>query len=112
MTKYKVLPFVLLFYVSFVGSAQEKATIAVLPFQSIEVSASVAMIITTLFETNLVNTNAYFVLSQSDRAQILAAQEASISDCSDEACAIEIGKLLSADQFIMATLAALGTRNT
>ena len=32
--------------------AQDLPMIAVLPFQSIEVSASVAQIITTLFETN------------------------------------------------------------
>ena len=110
MTKYKVLGLVLLLCVSFLGFTQEQATITVLPFQSIEVSASVSMIITTLFETNLVNTNAYIVLSQNERDQILAAQEASISDCSDEACAIEIGKLLSAELIIMGTVAALGTK--
>ena len=84
--------------------------IAVLPFQAIEVAASTAQIIATLFETNLVNTDAYTVLSQNERQQILAAQEESLSDCSDEACAVEIGKLLSAEQVIMGTVAALGKK--
>ena len=87
-----------------------KPLIAVLPFQAIEVAASTAQIIATLFETNLVNTNAYTVLSQNERQQILSAQEASVSDCTDEACAVEIGKLLASEQIIMGTVAALGKK--
>ena len=107
----KIVPIILfsLFCTLFPLHAQEEARITVLPFQSIEVSASVAMIISTLFETNLVNTHAYSVLSQNERDQVLAAQEASISDCTDEACAVEIGKLLAAEQIIMGTVAALGS---
>ena len=99
-----------LFCTFFSLHAQDKARITVLPFQPIEVSASIAMIISTLFETNLVNTLAYSVLSQNERDQVLAAQEVSISDCTDEACAVDIGKLLAAEHIIMGTVAALGTK--
>ena len=101
---------IFLFCTLFSLHAQDEARITVLPFQPIEVSASIAMIISTLFETNLVNTHAYSVLSQNERDQVLAAQEASISDCTDEACAVEIGKLLAAEQIIMGTVAALGSK--
>lgn len=90
--------------------AQERPLITVLPFSSIEVSDSISMIIGQLFETNLVNTGAYSVLSQNERDQILSAQTESLSGCSDEACAIEIGRLLSAENLIMGTVAALGTK--
>ena len=100
---------ILLFGAATFASA-DKPLIAVLPFSSIEVSASVSLIITTLFEINLVNTQAYIVLSQNERDQILAAQETAISDCTDEACALEIGKLLAAEQIIMGTVAALGKK--
>lgn len=102
---------VLLFVSAHLLPAQaEKPLIAVLPFQAIEVSASTAQIIATLFETNLVNTDAYTVLSQNERQQILDAQEEAVSDCTDEACAVEIGKLLAAEQIIMGTVAALGKK--
>ncbi len=89
---------------------QNEPLIAVLPFQSIEVAASVAQIITTLFETSLVNTKAYVVLSQTERRQILEAQEVALADCTDESCAVEIGRLLSAEQIIIGTVAALGKK--
>ena len=100
----------LLVSASLLSAQAARPLIAVLPFQAIEVAASTAQIIATLFETNLVNTDAYTVLSQNERQQILAAQEESLSDCSDEACAVEIGKLLSAEQVIMGTVAALGKK--
>lgn len=92
------------------AQAQEKPLITVLPFSAVEVSQSVSLIISQLFETNLVNTGAFEVLSQNERDQILAAQSDSLQGCTDEACAIEIGRLLSAEQLIMGTVAALGTK--
>ena len=89
--KYGLLVLLFLFSSVLTAGAEDQPMITVLPFQSIEVSASISMIITTLFETNLVNTHAYTVLSQNERQQIMAAQETAISDCTDEACAIEIG---------------------
>jgi len=84
--------------------------ITVLPFESLEVSAAVARSVSGLVETNLVNSGAYTVLSQNERARILEAQEASLADCAEEGCAIRIGKLLSAEQIVIGTVAALGSR--
>ena len=112
--KKKVNPILLVFLVLTVvllpAQTPEKPLITVLPFSAVEVSPSVSLIISQLFETNLVNTGAFEVLSQNERDQILAAQSDSLQGCSDEACAIEIGRLLSAEQLIMGTVAALGTK--
>ena len=112
--KKKVNPILLVFLfltaVLLPAQTQEKPLITVLPFSAVEVSPSVSLIISQLFETNLVNTGAFEVLSQNERDQILAAQSDSLQGCSDEACAIEIGRLLSAEQLIMGTVAALGTK--
>jgi TolB-like protein len=89
---------------------EEKPRIAVLPFQAVEVPQSVSMVISALFETNLVNTKAYTVLSHSDRDRILEAQADSFEDYADEDYAIQIGKLLSTEQIIIGTVAALGSK--
>ncbi len=102
--------FLFLGFVILTGFAQEKPMITVLPFQAIEVPEHVSKIITQLFETNIVNTGAYEVLSQNERDQILAAQAESISGCTDESCALEIGRLLAAEQIILGTVATLGTK--
>jgi len=112
--KKKAVRIILLFLILTPGflaaQEKEKPLITVLPFSAVEVSRSVSLIISQLFETNLVNTGAFEVLSQNERDQILAAQSDSLQGCSDEACAIEIGRLLSAEQLIMGTVAALGTK--
>jgi TolB-like protein len=105
--------FVSLFLVvaAFHARAQEdKPRIAILPFQAVEVPQSVSVVISTLFETYLVNTKAYTVLSQGDRDRILEVQAGSIEDYADEDQAIQIGKLLSAEQIIIGTVAALGSK--
>ena len=93
-----------------VHADKEKPTITVLPFQSVEVPESVSVVISTLFETNLVNTGAYTVLSQGERDRILKAQEAFTADFADEVQAIRIGELLSAKQIILGTVAILGSK--
>jgi hypothetical protein len=50
------------------------------------------------------------VVEQSERDQILEAQAASLSDCTDESCAVEIGKLLTADSIIIGTASKVGTK--
>jgi len=82
--------------------------IAVIPFSPINVSESDAEAITGLFETALVNTGAYRVIEQSQMHEILKVQEFSMSDCTSEECAVEIGQLLSAEQIILGTLASVG----
>ena len=100
----------LVFLVLAQSPAQEKPMITVLPFSSIEVPAYISQIISQLFETHLVNTKGYDVLSQNEREQILAAQSESLEGCTDESCAIEIGRMLAAEQVILGTVAALGTK--
>ena len=101
----------LLVFAAFPARAQEeKPRITVLPVQAVGVPQSISVVISALVESNLVHTKAYTVLSQSDRDRILEAQAGSFEDYADEDHAIQIGKLLSAEQIIMGTVAALGTK--
>ncbi len=90
--------------------SQQKSRVAVLPFGGVEVSKSEAKVITGLFETALVKTGVYNVIEQNQIAEILDAQAFSLSGCTDDACAVEVGKLLSAEMIIIGELALIGGR--
>jgi TolB-like protein len=89
-------------------SAQENRRTAVVPFNAVGVSENEAMIITGLFETALVNTKSFSVIEQSQIVDIMEAQAYSLGGCTDESCAIEVGKLLSAEQIILGDLSTIG----
>jgi TolB-like protein len=89
-------------------AAQDVPVIAVLPFESLEVPAALAQTVTELFESGLADSGRYTVLSGSERERVLNAQEPSLAECAEPACAIRAGHLLGADQVLLGSLAALG----
>jgi curli biogenesis system outer membrane secretion channel CsgG len=63
-----------------------------------------------LVETALIKTEVFSIINTADISEVLKAQEISLSDCTDESCAIQIGKLLSAEQIVIGDLSAVGAR--
>ena len=94
-----------------IHSQEHLPRIAIIPFNYINVSKQDAEVITSLFETALVNTEVFRVIEQNQIDEILKAQEYSLSDCSDTECAIQFGQLLSAEQIILGTLSAVGGKH-
>lgn len=90
--------------------AQERPRVAVLPFNPVGVSEAEAQVLTSLFETAMVNTRVFEVIEQSQAGSILDAQEYSLSGCTDEACAVEIGKLLAAENIVLGSVSRLGKK--
>ena len=88
--------------------AQSTPRIAVLPFEAVGVSENDALVAYRLFETALVQTDKFTILEQNQVEDILDAQEYSLSGCTDETCAVEIGKLLSAEQIFLGSLFHIG----
>ena len=99
---------VLTFLVSFTLPAQQLPRIAVLPFNPEGVSESDASVLTRLFEAAVVNTGVFEVIEQSRAGDILEAQAHTLSGCTDESCAVEIGKLLAAENIILGSVSKLG----
>jgi len=91
-----------------VFAQSDNPRIAVIPFNHINLSEADASVLTGLFETALVKTEVYGVIEQSQIKEILAAQEYSISDCTDDECAVEFGRLLAAERIVLGTLSSLG----
>ncbi len=89
-------------------SAQNQPRVAIIPFEPIGVSETDARAVSALFETGLVNTGAFNVIEQNKIEEILDAQAFSLSGCTDDACAIEIGELLSAEQIVLGSMSQIG----
>jgi TolB-like protein len=90
--------------------AAAKPVVAVLPFQAVEASVTVARSAAAFVESALVKTGVLTVVSQAERDRILQAQEAALADCAEEDCAIRIGKLLAAGQIVVGEVVGLGRR--
>lgn len=88
-------------------SQEDLPRIAVIRFNYINVSKSDAEVITGLFETALVNTGIYTVIEQNQINEILEAQEYVLSGCTDEKCAIQVGRLVGAQQIALGTLSLI-----
>ena len=82
----------------------QKPMVTVIPFNAVGLSENDVLGITLLFETALQNTDTFTLIEQTQAESILQAQKYSLSGCVDESCAIEIGRLLSADQIVLGTV--------
>ena len=82
--------------------------VAVIPLNPVGVSKADATAFTGLLEVALVKTEVFDVLEQGQVNVILDAQERSVADCTDEKCAIEFGKLLSAEQIVLGSISTTG----
>lgn len=91
-----------------IAMGQDRPRIAIIPLNPIGVSKAEAQTMTGLLETGLVKADVYEIIEQSSMKDVLGAQEYSLSDCTDEACAIQFGKLLSAEQIVLGQISKIG----
>ncbi len=70
-----------------------------------EKNAITNLLISSIFETDLVA-----VIDRNQREQVLSEIAFSMSGCTDESCAIEVGKLLAADIMVIGSVDVLGSR--
>lgn len=92
------------------ASAQTKETLAVLDFNTEAVSKTEMSAIVEFLSNELFRTDKYIVIDVSQRETILQEMEFSMQGCSDDSCALEIGKMLSAELIVVGTLSKIGSR--
>ncbi len=90
-------------------SAGNIATIAILDFQGIGVSAQEAMVLTNRLATKMVALGAYQVIERGQMEQILQEQDFQLTGCTTSECAVEIGQLIGAQQMLAGSFGKLGT---
>ena len=101
----KILVFVILMFCTVSFLAAEKGDLIAIPHieasGTSEIEAETAR---SMIEVGLVKAGLYTVIANNDIETILEAQAFSLTGCTDESCAIEVGKLLAADRIVLGEL--------
>ncbi len=95
---------ILYFLIVFAAISEDRPIITVLDFQTDKVSRGEMRTIISLLSSFLFKTGKYTVIDIQERNSILQEIEFSLSDCSDEACQIEVGKMLSAEMIVIGNI--------
>ncbi|MBI9104976.1 MAG: hypothetical protein JEY99_21350 [Spirochaetales bacterium] len=109
----RICAFCMIIIVCFTLNAQdngEKPIIAVLDFEANDISNQEMKSIISLISSALFQTGNYKVIDVSQRETLLDELKFSASGCSDEACMLEIGKMLSAENIVTGSIGMVGSR--
>jgi hypothetical protein len=93
---------------AFTQMGEDRPVLAVLDFAAAGVSEAEARVYTEVLSTRIVSSNAYRVIDREQREAILQEIEFSLSDCSDESCQLEAGRLLSASRLVVGSIGRIG----
>ncbi len=88
--------------------SQEKQTIAVAEFEGQNVSAMDAVVISNLLRMEIVKTEKFNVVDRNNMEQILSEQAFQTTGCTDQECAVKMGKLLNVNKIIVGSVMKLG----
>lgn len=102
------LSMILLLSISSFASA--KMRIAVMDFKAKRLPKATANMVSELIRTEMINVGKFTVIERAQMDEILKEQGFQQSGCTDMACAVKIGKMLSAKKMLVGTVMKLGKR--
>ncbi|MBP7585666.1 MAG: hypothetical protein KBA61_16605 [Spirochaetes bacterium] len=82
-------------------AAQERMRVAVLDLKADGVSTKTASAISNMVRTDLVNARKFVVIERAQMSTILDEQGFQMTGCTDSACAVKVGKLMSANKILV-----------
>ncbi|MEW6041248.1 MAG: PorV/PorQ family protein, partial [Elusimicrobiota bacterium] len=85
----------------------EKRNIAVADFAAKNVSAADASIVSDFIRTELVKSEAFKVMDRGNMEMLLAEQKFQLSGCTEQECAVKMGKLLSVGGMVVGAVSKL-----
>ena len=88
--------------------AQEKMRIAVLDLTVDGVPARTARTVSDMLRSDLVNTGKFIVIERAQMEEILKEQGFQKSGCTDQECAVQLGKIMSARKILVGSVSPLG----
>jgi hypothetical protein len=89
-------------------NASEKVKIAILNITANNTSESTAAAVRDILEIALYKTNEFELLERNKMDVVLKEQGLQMTGCTDTSCAVEIGKMLSADMVLIGSISKLG----
>jgi tetratricopeptide (TPR) repeat protein len=91
-------------------SRTELPLLSVMDFVIENVSESDGKLIVDILSSALIKIKKYRILDRSQRDTLIKELEFSYSDCTDETCQLELGRLLAADKIVVGSLGKVGNR--
>ncbi len=88
--------------------SQEKPVITVMDFSTEDISKKDMEAMISRLSSALFQTGVYTVIDISQRETLLLELEFSLSGCVDDSCALEAGKLLSAENIVVGNISLVG----
>ena len=106
--KFKILIFINFILAASITMAEEKMRIAIIDLQAKEVPNIIAVGVSNMIRSDLVDTGLFTVVERQQMSEILKEQEFQMTGCTDNKCAVEVGKLLSARKMVMGDITKIG----
>jgi TolB-like protein len=89
--------------------AEDKMRVAILDLQSTNVSKATARGVSDMIRTDLIDMGIFTVVERSQMTEILKEQGFQQTGCTDSACAVKLGKLVSAKKILVGEISKIGT---
>jgi len=86
----------------------EKMRIAILDLQGNNVSKVIATGVSNMIRSDMVDAGIFTVVERSQMQEIMKEQELQMSGCTDNACAVKVGKLLSTRKILIGDVTKFG----
>src|SRR3989339_37725 len=99
---------ILTFLLTGIGFAEEKTNVAVLNFESKNVSDTDTSIFVSLFRHDLYRTNKYLVIGRDKMEDVLKEQKLQMTGCTSSECAVEVGKILNVRKIFIGDINEIG----
>jgi hypothetical protein len=86
----------------------EKPVIAVVDFQPKNVSRIISIAVSDLVRSEMIKTGAFTLIERTQMEEILKEQGLQMSGCTDNTCAVKVGKLMSAKKILIGEVTGIG----
>ncbi len=107
-----LLSFLMIISLHGVSMAKDKATVAILDFESIGTEEHLGKAVAEIIRTELVGTQGYRVVERAQINRALSEQTLQKSGLIDDKSAVQIGKIIGADLIIIGSVVKIGTSYT
>jgi TolB-like protein len=86
----------------------DKMRIAVMEFKAEGVSVKIARVISNMVRTDLVKMDKFIVVERTQMDAIMKEQGLQMTGCTDESCAVQVGRLMSANKMLIGEVGSMG----
>jgi TolB-like protein len=109
MKKYFLLVLFFVMMVAIPAYQDDRMRIAVLDLKADGISRRTAITVSEMLRTQFVNIGKFIVVERSQMDLILKEQGFQMTGCTEQACAVKVGKIISAQKILIGRISPLGT---